>query len=400
MIATENLVPYSKTQLSIFKTAQLAPIKDLKLLVKDYTPIAKNALTILINISTDPEILKSLAEDDALLESVFIRITNPKEPNADLLSMLLSNLAKSDSLARLLTLTRPAVPALSAATTSLPTRKTENAINQLLALFNAGVHGNYNADATFEHLAYVFADLAKYPDVATHLANTTRENAPLLAILTPHTHPPTLPLPLRLGSVSTIRNTLLAIPNPLTHISALVPHILPSLLLPLIGPDPSFSEQETDLLPPELQLLGPEQRRETDFRVLREIVEAVFLILARCGEGSEEGEEGKGLEVREMVKVTGAYAVLREFHLGVEDEDVREGVERCVQLLMGGEEAEEMLEREREGRVTEVVDDEVGGEGLVGKEGKVLDSGGTMIQGENYKREESDSEDEKMVEVF
>ncbi|KAL9585386.1 MAG: hypothetical protein Q9212_001568, partial [Teloschistes hypoglaucus] len=74
-LAVENLVPYSKTQPSIFKTAQLTPIKDLKLLVKDYPPIAKNALTILINISTDPEILKSLAEDDALLESIFIRVT-------------------------------------------------------------------------------------------------------------------------------------------------------------------------------------------------------------------------------------------------------------------------------------------------------------------------------------
>ena len=35
--AAENLLPYSKTQPSIFKTAQLAPVKDLKLLVKDYT---------------------------------------------------------------------------------------------------------------------------------------------------------------------------------------------------------------------------------------------------------------------------------------------------------------------------------------------------------------------------
>ncbi|KAI4202146.1 MAG: hypothetical protein LQ350_002813 [Teloschistes chrysophthalmus] len=402
--AAENLVPYSKTQPSIFKTAQLTPIKDLKLLVKDYPPIAKHALTILINISTDPEILKSLAEDDALLESIFVRVTNPKEPNADLLSMLLSNLAKSDSLSRLLPLTRSAIPSLSSlttTTTSSPTRKTENAINQLLALFNAGVHGKYNPAATFEHLAYLFADLAKFPKIATHLAQPQGEEAPLLAILTPHTHPPTLPLPLRLGAVSTIRNALLALPDPHTHIPALLPHILPSLLLPLIGPDPSFAEQETDLLPPELQYLGPEQQRETDARVLREIIEALFLILARCGEGAGEGGEGgeegaKGAEVREMVKGMGAYAVLREFHLAVdEDEGVRAGVERCVQLLMGGEEAEGMVEREK-GRVTEVVD----GEGLVGKEGRGVDGGGTMVRGEMYKGEESDSEDDKMVEIF
>jgi hypothetical protein len=34
--AVENLVPYSLSQPSIFKTNQLLPIKDLKLLVRDY----------------------------------------------------------------------------------------------------------------------------------------------------------------------------------------------------------------------------------------------------------------------------------------------------------------------------------------------------------------------------
>ncbi|KAI4213185.1 MAG: hypothetical protein LQ351_004131 [Letrouitia transgressa] len=74
-IAVENLVPYSKAQPSIFKSNQLAPVRDLKLLVKDYAPIAKHVLDILINLSTDHEILKFLAEDDALLESILLRIT-------------------------------------------------------------------------------------------------------------------------------------------------------------------------------------------------------------------------------------------------------------------------------------------------------------------------------------
>jgi hypothetical protein len=34
--AVENLVPYSLSQPAIFKTNQLLPIKDLKLLVRDY----------------------------------------------------------------------------------------------------------------------------------------------------------------------------------------------------------------------------------------------------------------------------------------------------------------------------------------------------------------------------
>lgn len=108
------------------------------------------------------------------------------------------------------------------------------------------------------------------------------------------------------------------------------------------------------MLPEELQYLGPEQQRETEVRVLREIVEAVWLVLARGGE-----------EAVKEVKEKGGYAVLRELHLGCEDEGVREGCERCVQLLMGGEE----------------------GDGMEQTGGKTGDR-------------EGDSEDEKVVEIF
>jgi len=73
--AAEHLVGYSQANLPLFKRNQLEPVKDLKLLIKDYAPIAKNALTILINISSDTEVLKSLANDDALLETLLSRIT-------------------------------------------------------------------------------------------------------------------------------------------------------------------------------------------------------------------------------------------------------------------------------------------------------------------------------------
>ena len=91
--ACEHLVQYSKTGPSIFKAADLTPIKDLKLLVKDYSvctcmppkrarlsdacgrqPIAKNALTILVNISNDHDVLRSLATDDVLLETLLLRM--------------------------------------------------------------------------------------------------------------------------------------------------------------------------------------------------------------------------------------------------------------------------------------------------------------------------------------
>lgn len=61
--------------MTLFKRNQLEPVKDLKLIVKDYAAIAKNGLTILINISHDAEVLKPLADDDAFLETLLSRIT-------------------------------------------------------------------------------------------------------------------------------------------------------------------------------------------------------------------------------------------------------------------------------------------------------------------------------------
>jgi hypothetical protein len=72
--AAQELVPYSSAQPSLFKRNQFEPVKDLKLLLKDYPPIAKNALTSLVNISNDPEVIKRLIEDDAFMESLFRKI--------------------------------------------------------------------------------------------------------------------------------------------------------------------------------------------------------------------------------------------------------------------------------------------------------------------------------------
>ena len=49
-------------------------------MVKDYAPIAKNALTILVNVSEDEEILKNLSEDDVFLESLLRRVTVCQSP--------------------------------------------------------------------------------------------------------------------------------------------------------------------------------------------------------------------------------------------------------------------------------------------------------------------------------
>lgn len=81
-----------------------------------------------------------------------------------------------------------------------------------------------------------------------------------------------------------------------------------------------------DALPETCQYLGTDHVRETDVWVLRIHLETLFLLSTRGG------VRGARL-VREM----GAYPVVRELHLDVEDEGVRRGCERLVDVLMGDE---------------------------------------------------------------
>ena len=66
--------------------------------------------------------------------------------------MLLANIAKSDSIARLQSLRRAMVPNLTSS---------DVALDQLVELFNKGANGGYNAAANYDFLGYVFADMVK-----------------------------------------------------------------------------------------------------------------------------------------------------------------------------------------------------------------------------------------------
>ena len=69
------MVGFSTAQPSLFKRKTLEPIADLKLLIKDYAPIAKNALTMLINLTDDEEIIKTCVDDETFLENLLKRVT-------------------------------------------------------------------------------------------------------------------------------------------------------------------------------------------------------------------------------------------------------------------------------------------------------------------------------------
>jgi len=81
---------------------------------------------------------------------------------------------------------------------------------------------------------------------------------------------------------------------------------------------------------------------------MRGLLETLYLLVVR-GKRQGEGEEGK-----KRVGEGGTYLVIRELHREVEDEGVREGCERLVDVLMAVEDVERAG---REGKV-EVEEDE------------------------------------------
>nr|KAK5434739.1 Protein hgh1 [Exophiala xenobiotica] len=332
--ACEHLVGHSSDP-SIFKKAQLVPVQDLKLLVRDYSPIAKNALTILVNISHDKEILEDLAADEQFVETLLKKITNPKEPNADEIAMLLSNLAKSERLERLITLKR-AVPEQSVSTSPY-------ALDQLFDCFVKGADGTLNKGANFDYLAYLLADMSKHKAGRDHFLSKREYDGvvPVSKLMVFTEHKSDIR---RRGVASTIKNVAFEVdkhPLLLADDAESIQdtpgvNVLPYILLPLAGSE-EYPEEESANMLPDLQLLPPDKARESDKEILVTHLETL-LLLSTTREG------------RDKLRSIQVYALVRETHNHVDDEAVREACDRLVQMLMRDEEDPPKVE--------EIVDDD------------------------------------------
>ncbi|KAH0844982.1 hypothetical protein AYO21_04094 [Fonsecaea monophora] len=325
---------------AVFKKPQLVPVRDLKLLVKDYTPIAKNALTILINISHDTEILENLVADDELIETLLRKITDPKEQTADEIAMLLSNLAKKDDMEKLINLKR-ALPVKTVSTSPY-------ALDQLLDCFVKGADGSLNKHANFDYVAYLLADLSKHKVGRDYfLSKRDYDGVVPISKLTVFTeHKSHIR---RRGVASTIKNVAFEVDkHPLlladdTETVDGVPgvNILPYILLPLAGSE-EFPEEESANMLPDLQLLPPDKARDSDNDILTTHLETLLLLTT-----TKEG--------REKLRQVQVYPLIRETHTHVEDEGVREACDRLVQVLMRDEEERPKVEEvDEEEKIEEI----------------------------------------------
>jgi len=294
---------------------------------------------------------------------------NPAEPNANLISMLLANLAKYDELKDILTVERPAPKELAS---------NNRAIDQLLDLFVKGADGTYNKAADFDYLSYLFADLAKHEEGRSYFLTKQEYDGviPLTKLIVFTEHKSDVR---RKGVASTIKNVAFEIDLHSDLLSEDEINILPYILLPITGNE-EYDEEDTLSMLPDLQLLPPDKRRDSDPTIIQAHVETLMLLTTTR----------HGRDILREIKV---YPIIRETHLQIEDEAVREACERLVQVLMRDEEGKEKVDEgmktleHRPNKGSQRPKPDGGG------------SGGWAKIEQEEEGEEDDDDDDKIVEV-
>lgn len=243
--------------------------------------------------------------------------------------MLLANLAKADSIKRITERKQEPPETLGSH---------ELVLNQLMDLFVKGADGSFNKHANYDYLAYLFADLAKHPEIRQFFVTKQDydEAIPLTKIRVFTDHHSDVR---RKGVASTIKNVAFDVPSHPLFFSEEDIHILPYILLPIMGNE-DYDDDDMDGMLPELQLLPPDKKRDSDVNIVQTHVETLLLLTStRFG--------------RELMRKIKVYPIIRETHLHVENEEVQEACDRLVQMLMADEE-----DAAEQPRVEELVDED------------------------------------------
>jgi len=214
--------------------------------------------------------------------------------------------------------------------------------------FVKGASGAYNKKADYDYLSYFFADIAKHVEGRKYFVTPQKHDndiIPLtnLTVFTEHDS-----IIRRRGVASTIKNVCFDVEAHPKLMASDGVNILPYIILPIMGSE-EYDDEDTDGMLEDLQLLPPDKHREPDNEILKTHLETILLLTTtRPG--------------RDLLRAIKVYPILRETHLHVEDDGVREACDRVVQIIMSDEEdeaAKEKAEKARSGFAdVKEVDDE------------------------------------------
>ncbi|XP_004472108.2 protein HGH1 homolog [Dasypus novemcinctus] len=265
---------------------------------------ARDAARALVNLAAEPGLHEPLlAAEPGLPARLLGRALDPQWPWAEEAAAALANLSREPApcaaLMAVLAAAEPGAPGLE---------------RLVRALCTPG----YNARAPLHYLGPLLSNLSQRPAARAFLLDPDRC---VVQRLLPFTQYPESTVR-RGGVVGTLRNCCFEHRH---HEWLLGPEvdILPSLLLPLAGPE-DFSEEEMERLPVDLQYLPPDKQREPDADIRKMLIEAIMLLTATAAG-------------RKQVRDQGAYLILRELHSWEREPDVRVACEKLIQVLIGDE---------------------------------------------------------------
>ena len=190
------------------------------------------------------------------------------------------------------------------------------AMDQLMDCFTKAVDMNY------DYLSYFFADISKFKEGRRYF--TTRQEydgvIPItkLTVFTEHRSDIR-----RRGVASTIKNIAFEIDAHPSFLSEDEVNLLPYILLPIAGPE-ELDAEDMDGMLPDLQLLPPDKKRDSDIDIIVTHIETLLLLCT-----TREG--------RDKMRAVKVYPLIRECDLHLQNDKVGEACNRLVQMLMRGE---------------------------------------------------------------
>lgn len=332
-IALDNLVGYSQgAHQQVFSYDNYEAIKDLKKLSKDKGKImVSQSVTILANLCDDLTMRTLIVEDEDYLKYLITSIISPTNTNADLMCILLTNLAKNDSINKLFEFK---LKHENEETKNI--FKSENALDCLMDCFVKGADRSLNKYANYDYLAYFFADISRFKQGRSYFVTEQKydEVVPISKLLV-FTEKYDSKIR-REGVASTIKNSLFDVESHLELLNNEKINLLPYILLPIAGPE-EIDEDDMFNLPDELQLLPSDKKRDPLDTIICTHLESL-LLLCTLRQG------------REHLREKSVYPLIKILFNANDTEDVSDLCDRLVQMLMRDEapidEVEEAMEED------------------------------------------------------
>lgn len=314
-IALDNLVGYSTgAHQQVFSYDNYEAIKDLKTISKGSSKTMVNqSITILANLCDDLTMRNLIVEDEEYLKFLVSSILNIKNTNADLMCILLTNLAKNDFINKILEFT------IELSEEQKKIFKSNQAIDCLMDCFVKGYDRKLNEYANYDYLSYFFADLSRYKQGRTYFITEQEYDqvVPLSKVLVfTEKYDDKIR---REGVASTIKNSLFDTNSHMKLLNDEKINLLPFILLPLAGPE-EIDEDEMFELPEELQLLPSDKKREPISGIICIHLESLLLLCT-----TKQG--------REYLREKQVYVIVRELHKAMDVEEVADLCDRVVQML-------------------------------------------------------------------